>query len=145
MSDAYIQKWMTLVPDRVYLSIGSGHLTAADMQTFDWEFTNMIDASSAPMVHLVADSRHVLSLPSLVEMRKNRYPYHARMGYSLTIGAYHNPLMRFILSVSSSLSKVRYKDVETLAEACTYLAHKDPSLPPIKTWSLPTADDSLAS
>ena len=55
MSDAYTQKWMTLVPERVYLSVGSGHLTAADMQTFDWEFTNMIEASSAPMVHLIAE------------------------------------------------------------------------------------------
>jgi hypothetical protein len=141
MSDAYTQKWIMLVPNRVCLSIGAGHLSAADLQTFDWEFTSMIDASTAPLVHLIADSRHVLSLPSLVEMRKNRYPYHPRMGHSLTIGAHHSPVMRFILSVSSSISKVRYKDVPTLAEACTYLAHKDPSLPPIHTWALPVEAD----
>lgn len=137
MSSDYTQKWWVLVPERVYLSIGSGHFTAQDMQTFDWEFSNIIDASSAPRVHLIADSRTVLSLPSLADMRKNRYPHHPRMGYSLTIGAFHTPVMRFILSVSSTISQVRYKDVETLTEACVYLTAKDPSLPSLSTWTLP--------
>jgi hypothetical protein len=145
MSSAYTQKWLVLVENRVYLSIGAGHMTAEDMQTFDWEFSTMIDASSAPLIHLIADSRQVLSLPSMADMRKNRYPYHARMGYSLTIGAAHSPLMRFLLTVSSTISQVRYKDVETLAEACTYLIAKDPSLPPLNSWALPNVDGSLAS
>lgn len=144
MDTIYTHRWMVIVPDQVYLSIGSGHMTADDMQNFDREFMGMIDASPAPLVHLVADSRHVLSLPSLNEMRKNRYPYHARMGYSLTIGAFHNPVMRFILNVSSSISQVRYKNLELLEEAYRYLAHRDPSLPSIETWILPPAD-TLAS
>ena len=88
---------------------------------------------------------HVLSLPSLGDMRKNRYPNHPRMGYSLTIGAYHSPVMRFVLSMSSAISNVRSKGMNSLAEACKFLAYKDPSLPPVQTWALPSVDGSIAS
>ena len=106
MAKTYTQKWLALVDKRVYLSIGAGDLTAEDMRNFDHEFLGMIESSSTPLVHLIADSRQVLSLPSLGEMRKNRYPYHPRMGYNITVGAFHDPVMRFVLSVSTAISQV---------------------------------------
>lgn len=145
MSSAYSSRWIVLVEGRVYLTIGVGHFSTESMQVFDQQVIDAIDASDAPMVHIISDSRQVLSLPSLSEIMKNQYPQHPRMGYSITVGAFQNPVMRFLLSLSATISSTRYKDVATLAEACAYLAHKDPSLPAISTWNIPPDSDLEAS
>jgi hypothetical protein len=145
MSNTYTSRWIVLIEGRVYLSVGAGHFTTESMRAFDQDVINAIEASDAPLVHLISDSRQVLSLPSLGEIMKNRYPQHPRMGYMITIGAFNNPVMRFLLSLSTTISSVRYKDVATLAEACAYLAHKDPSLPPVSSWNVPSESDLAAS
>jgi hypothetical protein len=145
MSEGYSSRWIVLVEGRVYLSVGTGHFSPDSMHAFDQVVMNAIDASDAPMVHLISDSRQVLSLPPLTEIMKNRYPNHPRMGYSITIGAFQNPVMRFLLSLSSTISSMRYKDVATLSEACAFLAHKDPSLPPVAAWNMPSESDLAAS
>jgi hypothetical protein len=145
MSSGYSSRWVVLVEGRVYLSIGTGHFTVDSMREFDQQVINALEASDAPMVHLITDSRQVLSLPPLTEIMKNRYPQHPRIGYLITVGAFQNPVMRFLFSLSSTISNVRYKDVATLAEACAFVAHKDPSLPPVSTWAIPPESDLEAS
>lgn len=144
MVDALNQQWVTLIEGKIYLSVGSGHVTVESMHQFDQEVISKIEASDATLVHLISDTRYILSIPSLGEMQKLKYPHHPRMGYNLTIGAFHNPLMRFIISLSLSVTRLRYRDVNTLEEACAYLAQKDPSLPPLDTWNIPANSDASA-
>ena len=74
-----------------------------------------MNASDAPLVHIILDTRYILSIPSLSEVRKAQYPYHSRMGYNITVGAFNNALMRFIVGVATAITKTRSKDVRTLA------------------------------
>lgn len=145
MSEANIQKWHTLVEGQVYLSTGTGHVTIEAMQQIDLEFIAELNASPYPMVHLIHDARFILSLPPLAEVRKLSYPYHPRMGYSMTVGALSNALMRFIVSMGAAIIKARTKDVATLSEAYAYLRAKDPSLPPLSAWTLPPEGNAAAS
>jgi hypothetical protein len=39
--------------------------------------------------------------------------------------------------------RMRYQDVETLDQAYALLIAKDPSLPPLSTWTVPTEDNIL--
>lgn len=82
-------------------------------------------------------------MPSLTEVMKNRYLVHPRMGYIVTIGAFRNSVLRFLFSMSTAITKTRYKDTVSLREACDYLIEKDPSLPPLNTWSLPADADEI--
>jgi hypothetical protein len=141
MSETFSQRWLVLVPDRVFLSVGAGHFSSEFIRHFDEEFVGMIEASPASRVHLITDSRQVLSLPSMNDLMKNTYPNHPRMGYNITIGAFQNPMMRMIMSFTTQVTNARYRDVRTLMEACAYIAHHDSSLPPIEEWDLPSEDE----
>jgi hypothetical protein len=145
LSEAYTQKWYTLVEGKVYLSTGTGHVTLNVMKELDRYFTAQLEASPHAMVHIVHDARFILSLPPLNEVRKLNYPTHPKLGYSMTIGALSSSLMRFIVSMAAAIVKARSKDVATLTEAYAYLLAKDPTLPPLDTWNFPPEDDSVAS
>ena len=139
------QQWFVLIEGQLYLSVGRGHITAEMIQQADQDFLNQLEASQAPLVHVIHDVRRVLSIPALSDMQKNKAPRHPRMGYTLTIGAFQNPIMRFIISLSLGMTQVRYRDVDSLAAACTYLVEKDPSLPPLNTWNIPYEVDVVVS
>jgi hypothetical protein len=97
------------------------------------------------LVHIINDTRHVLSIPSLTEVRKAKHPFHKRMGYNITVKAFSNPFMRAVITVSAAITRLRYKDVDSFEEAYQFLAQKDPSLPPVSTWNLPSQADTNAS
>lgn len=145
MSEPFRQQWHTLVEGQVYLSTGAGHISIDIFLQMDQEFLSLIEASDAKLVHIINDTRYVLSIPPLTEVRKAKHPFHKRMGYNVTIKAFSNPIMRAIITISSAISRMRYKDVDSIAEACAFLAQKDPSLPPLSAWKLPPEGTAAAS
>jgi hypothetical protein len=145
MNGMHSEKWHALVEGRVYLSLRTGHINADTMHDIDREFGELIDASPYAMVHAIFDLRAIVSIPPLNEMGKVQYPHHPRSGYSITVGAFQNPLMRFLVSMASAIVKSRSKDVSTLTEGYLYLAEKDASLPPVQTWTHPPSSTSAAS
>jgi hypothetical protein len=136
-NSAFSQNWYTLVEGQVRMTTVVGHLTTEIMRENDRDLTAFIEASSAPMVHLIVDTRRMLSVPPIAENRKAGYPYHPRMGYNVTIGSFRNPLIRLIITMSVAIVRIRYKDVDSLEEACAFLISKDPNLPPLEMWALP--------
>jgi hypothetical protein len=106
----------------------------------------MLFASSAfPQVHIIHDTRAFLGLPPLAEVRKIVYPFHPKMGFNITVGTFPNPLIGFMLVFATSIFRSRFQDVKTLSEACAFLLEKDPSLPPVSTWNLPSDADLTSS
>jgi hypothetical protein len=136
-NSTFSQNWYTLVEGQVSMTTVVGHLTTETMRQNDRDFTAFIDASSAPMVHLIVDTRRMLSVPPISENRKAGFPYHPRMGYNVTIGAFRNPFVRLIITMSVAVIRIRYKDVDSLEEACAFLISKDSDLPPLEMWALP--------
>jgi hypothetical protein len=145
LGDTYSQKWHTLVEGQVYLSKMTGYLTAENMHAFDRECVLLCDSSPFPLVHIIHDTRSFLGLPPLAEVRKIVYPFHRKMGFNITMGAFPNPLVGFMLVFATSIFRSRFQDVKTFREACAFLAEKDPSLPPISTWNIPSDADLTVS
>jgi hypothetical protein len=141
MSEPFRQQWHTLVEGQVYLSMGAGHISSEIFHQMDQEFITLIEASDAKLVHIINDTRYVLSIPPLSEVRKAKHPFHKRMGYNITIKAFSNPIMRAIITISTAITRMRYKDAHSIPEACAFLAQKDPSLPPLSAWKMPTEAD----
>jgi len=139
------QNWHALVDGRVYLSLRTGDISAEMMHQIDREFCEIIDSSPYPMVHVIFDLRYIGSIPALSELGKVQYPQHPCAGYSITVGAFQNPLMRFLVTMATAITKSRSKDVATLTEGYRYLAEKDPSLPPVRAWNYPPGSVSAAS
>ena len=67
------------------------------------------------------------------------------MGYSVSVGAFQNPLMRFIVGMATAIVGARSKDVASLKEAYAYLLEKDPTLPPLESWNFPPEISFAAS
>jgi hypothetical protein len=145
MSGTFSQTWETLVEGQVYLVTVVGHLTAARSAENDERFLAILDASTASMVHLIVDGRKMLSIPSITENSKTRFPYHQRMGYNVNIDMFRNPATHFVISALTKIMGLRHKDVQTLEEACAFLISEDPTLPPPSDWALPPAVSSKVS
>ena len=78
MSEPFRQQWHTLVEGQVYLSTGAGHISTGIFFQMDQEFLGVIKSSDAKLVHIINDTRYVLSIPPLTEMRKAKHPFHKR-------------------------------------------------------------------
>ena len=144
MNELMSQLLITLVEGQVYLLRSDLPSTPELLPQLDQEFIQVMDTSHVSLVHLISFITADNTV-SLREARKAKYSSHPRMGYNVSIGAFHNPALRFIIAVSISLTRARYKDVNTLAEACAFLAQKDHFLPPLHTWNLPSHVDASAS
>jgi hypothetical protein len=144
MNKTYNQ-YHTLVEGKIYLFMGTGHVTSEMLQQFDHDVIELLDASPYPLVHIIQDARAILGIPPLNEVRKMKYPLHPRMGYNISVGALQHPVMRFVVGIAAAITGMRSKDVATLTEAFAYLAEKDPSLPSMETWTFPPEVNFSAS
>lgn len=134
-------EWFTLVPEQAYLmiSIEDGLVSDAMQMTrsYDQVCTAILESSTASLVHFITDMRAVKSFPPISSISAMHFMRHPRMGYYITLGAMENPVLRFIAKTVGGIARLRYSDVTTLNDAYSLLLSKDPTLPPLETWSLP--------
>jgi hypothetical protein len=106
-------------------------------------FRQLIDYSDAPLVHLIADLSEWQSSPSLGAMiRAVKVPSRiARIGWTLYIGVSGGKPVHFFASVVYSALQLRFREMNSLDEALTYLQKMDPDLPDLQRFRY--TDDSL--
>lgn len=66
--------------------------------------------------------------PSLRTLTSYKYQQHPRLGYVLLVGMAVNPLIRFLISASSSLIGMKSRSYETMADAEVFLKTRHPGL-----------------
>lgn len=139
-------EWFTLVPGQVYLMIGLEDRlvnNALEMtRGYDVQCAALLEASDAPLVHFITDMRAVKSFPPMSSISGMHFLRHQRMGYYITLGALDNPMLRFIATMVGGIARLRYSDVTTFQDAYNLLLSKDPALPPLETWALPSERDT---
>jgi len=136
------RQWTMLVPGQVYLIVGIGEAASDDaldaITVFDQECLTLLNASNASFVHFINDLRLIKGVPPIGNIRRMEYLKHPRLGYYITLGAMPNMLLRVMARMISGMVRLRYSDVTRLEEAYTLLLAKDPSLPPLETWTMPS-------
>jgi hypothetical protein len=131
------------VEKRVRLLTAIGHLDMPTVKVYDEESRLFYDALTLP-VHVIIDVRQLKSVPPLSELLKMATLWHKRVGMVVTVQAMRQPLMRLIFTTIVSIGHLKYRDVNTIAQAMETVAGRDASLPPLDTWKdSPFAETSL--
>lgn len=106
-----------------------GEVSEQDLKTMDAWLIACMDDSPALLVHHIIDTSDVTKPTSARQALQLKAPRHPRMGWSITIGANRNPIVRFLTALVISAARIRYRDVSTLDEALALLHTLDPTLP----------------
>lgn len=135
------RQWVTLVPGRVHLIFGTEQIRRGDIiqatKDYDQECLAFLNASDAPLVHLIDDLRGVRNVPPVSSIYSMQFLRHPRLGCYVTLGVLYHPVLRFISTRVSSLVRLRYKDATTLNEAYSFVMAKDSTLPSLENWIIP--------
>jgi hypothetical protein len=107
----------------------SGHITFHDLEELYRTTVRSMQASDAPMVHVLMDDGDITDFPKSIPELRNmmRWQEHHKLGW---VVAYpnNNPLLNFIATVLSQTFGSRYRRVESLEDALTYLRDADLAL-----------------
>ncbi len=119
-----------LVQDRVIFGEYSGVITADEFRQAMSQTMTMIESSTMPLVHVIVDNTHVdeypKSIPVLHDATKDLFS-HPRYGWLLVYGQ-TDRLSSFFLQVITSLFKVRFRMMQSRADAVAFLQHVDVSI-----------------
>ena len=86
-------------------------------------------------VHIITDARNMEQFPTTVSSVRSALKQLAPFGIDIIIG-FDNPIVRFIASVISKLSKFEVRMVKDMDEALATLSQLDPSLSLIRSTEL---------
>jgi hypothetical protein len=116
------------VPERVIFIHYDGDLATEDFQTFSDTFIQMMDASSATMIHIIGDASKIgkISANPLQIRGALGYLKHPKLGWINLYGS--NRLIQFLASLVFQSMKVRVRFHADLAAAHTFLQDVDDHL-----------------
>jgi hypothetical protein len=103
-------------------------LTTAELQANDLEIWSTLQTSPSSFVHFLIDMRTLSVFPSLADYMALKSLKHPHMGWSMTVGAVQQPLLRFFLTTVMSSSRVRYRDFKSMPEALGFARTIDNAL-----------------
>jgi hypothetical protein len=114
--------------NRIILVHISGDKTIEDFQQVNEAITQYLEKGVAP-VHLLIDVTEMGSIPSNILKVKQAFTYldHPSIGWSFFIG-HLNAMENLIIAVTTQLSGLDVKTVDTLEEALKILNHVDLSI-----------------
>lgn len=119
------------IPERVVYVDLDGDVTADEIRANAAEFAALVDTSPAPLVHVLQDATDLTSLPRELKALSDAVQIgygHPRLGWTVAFGV-RNDLLRFIGGLTSRLFSIRYRIVDTQADAIEWLAQMDITLP----------------
>jgi hypothetical protein len=126
----YTIEW--LVPHKVIFERDWGEYSAADLEVFDRELVAYLDSSTAPLVHVIADATDLHHVPLMAAFKDLQFLKHPRLGWYIGIGV-ANKFVKVITSLVGQVFKIRYRFVDTPAEALAFLQKVDSTLPDLPT------------
>jgi hypothetical protein len=96
----------------------------AELHDYDTKLIQALD--SAPgKVHVIADFRQIKSLPPLRTLVSLRHPYHAHLGYGMTIGITRNSAIRFLITMGGQLMGMHHRDFDTFDQARAFITQME--------------------
>lgn len=96
-------------------------LDAAALYEYDAQLVQWLDDAPGK-VHVIADFRAVTSFPSLSTLVRLRHPYHAHLGFGMTLGITNNAFLRFLMTAGGQITGIKHRDFDTFEDARAYLS-----------------------
>lgn len=109
-----------------------GALKAEDIAPYDAESFALLDATTAPLLHTIADHSQLEQLPSLKDLASISAGRDPRVGWYLVVGSI-NPVIKMLVSIAVQIGNVRLRFFPTFDEALAFICGQDAALPPITT------------
>lgn len=119
--------------DRVIREVFTGDITLKDIEAASTQTAAMLDSTDTSLVHLLQDYSGVSSFPrSVNDMNRMVEPLytHDRLGRVMAYGL-SDSAMQFTATMLGQLFQIRYRVMDTEADALDWLQEMDSTLPPL--------------
>lgn len=120
--------------DRIVLVTFIGNVTIDDIKAICVQYIELVDAAPGQgLIHAFHDGKQLDTLPKSVQdtVTASRSAFHhPRSGWTIGYNAY-KPAVRFMGNMATRILGVRYRIVDTQADAIKFLKMVDPSLPTV--------------
>jgi hypothetical protein len=119
-----------LIPNKVINLHVIGDISLESLATFSQDIIQHIEASDAPLVHLLADERDMGGFPSQIKRVLDAAAFlrHPRLGWFVIYGT-DNKVLKFISYMVAQVTQIRHRRFVTQAEAFAFLQAVDTTLP----------------
>lgn len=117
-----------LIEQAVVINQFKGDLRQDDLHAVNKTLLHYLEATDAPLLHFVNDFTMANQMHDFKSQSQLEALRHKQLGWTLMIGT-PNTLMRFFLSLTAQLFKIRIRFVNTYAEAEAFLRSVYPDLP----------------
>lgn len=114
--------------NRIILAHVADDNTIEDLAVINKAIVQYLEQGTAP-IHLLIDVTEMGSIPSNIAKIKQTFTYldHPSIGWSLFIG-HMNAIEKFIVSITTQMSKLDAKTVDTIEDAIAVLNRVDATL-----------------
>jgi hypothetical protein len=122
-----------LVPNKVINMYVNGDMTLESLTAFSDDVIQHIEASDAPLVHLLIDERDMGGFPSQIKrvLDSAQFLRHPRLGWFVIYGT-DNKVLKFISYMVAQVAHIRHRRFVTQAEALAFLQTIDSTLPNLR-------------
>jgi hypothetical protein len=119
-----------LVENRIIYWLHTGDGTISNTKEADIEVIKLLEASSAPLVHIILDLQELKEMPSLADSIRAKYdfPKHPKNDWNIFVGM-KDPLQKMIVSFMGNVFKMHSRLLENNIEALDFLQSIDSTLP----------------
>ena len=119
-----------LVPNKVVNMYVNGEMTLESLAAFSQDVIRYIEASDAPLVHLLIDERDMGGFPGQIKrvLDTAEFLRHPRLGWFVIYGT-DNKILKFISYMVAQVVQIRHRRFVTQAEAIAFLQGIDATLP----------------
>ncbi|MFN8371750.1 MAG: hypothetical protein U0694_02590 [Anaerolineae bacterium] len=118
----YHVQW--LAQDRVIFERIWGVFDDNEAQISDHAIVELLDQSSASVIHLLVDISEVNACLSIKAVHQLMTPRHAKMGWLIVYGA-NKPFVRALLMLAIVVFNLRYRVLKDKTQALEFLAGLD--------------------
>lgn len=120
------------VDKRIILAEFTGELTLPEAEEASGKVTIFVEYGEPPLVHLIADATGMEKFPtqlSLLNGDASRHLRNPNLGWTIVISS--NAMTRFVSSILTQVTRVRFRVFASLEEGLAFLAEQDSTLRPL--------------
>lgn len=119
-----------LVENKVIIGKPEGDPSPDDLQKASDTYRTLLDASDAPLVHVLVDESKLDTLPVSMKVLTDNLDFlkHPRLGWFILFGN-NDPMKKFVSATLSGMTKIRNRRFATFEESIEFLTKVDSTLP----------------
>ncbi|MEZ4669996.1 MAG: hypothetical protein R3E39_18995 [Anaerolineae bacterium] len=117
------------IEKRVILAQFLGDITLQEAEEASAKVATLVEFGEGPLVHLIADASGMQKFPTQLSLLNGGASQHLRnpkLGWTIVIGS--NGMIRFVSSIMTQVTRVRFRMLPSIEQGIAFLAEQDGSL-----------------